>query len=200
MFWLKFCQFSRLFRIFGRCSFWNTVQRYKRFRHMQQKEQRISPIKQRILQFAASLRISKRDFYTSIGVSRGTLESATGITEDVMAKFFATYPQVSIEWVISGNGSMLKQPTDHPSVPEKQLEMTASGPVEPRSNAVQTPIRRETRQQKADPSPDVILSLLETIRQQAEEIGMLKERLRASEEERAKLVENAQSSDIADAG
>lgn len=167
---------------------------------MQQKEQRISPIKQRILQFAASLRISKRDFYTSIGVSRGTLESATGITEDVMAKFFATYPQVSIEWVISGNGSMLKQPTDHPSVPEKQLEMTASGPVEPRSNAVQTPIRRETRQQKADPSPDVILSLLETIRQQAEEIGMLKERLRASEEERAKLVENAQSSDIADAG
>lgn len=95
---------------------------------------------------------------------------------------------------------MLKQPADHPSVPEKQPEMTVSEPFKLRSISVQTPTQEETRQQKADPSPDVILSLLDTIRQQAEEIGMLKERLRASEEERAKLAENAQSSDIADAG
>lgn len=167
---------------------------------MQQKEQRISPIKQRILQFAASLRISKRDFYTSIGVSRGTLESATGITEDVMAKFFATYPQVSIEWVVSGQGSMLRQSINHPPTPENQTETNDHETFEPRSNINQTPIQKEFQQQKADPSPDVILSLLETIRQQAEEIGMLKERLRAVEEERAKLAEAAQSSDVADAG
>lgn len=116
-----------------------------------------------------------------------------------MAKFFATYPQVSIEWVISGNGSMLKQPTDHPSVPEKQPEAPDPEPFKRRSISVQTPVQEEARQQKAEPPSDVVLSLLDTIRQQAEEIGMLKERLRASEEERAKLAENAQSSDIADA-
>lgn len=52
--------------------------------------------------------ISKRDFYSKIGVSRGTLESKTGITEEVVAKFFATYPEVSIEWVMTGVGDMLK--------------------------------------------------------------------------------------------
>ena len=46
----------------------------KDFAKMQEKEQKISPIKQRILQFADNLNISKREFYAKIGVSRGTLE------------------------------------------------------------------------------------------------------------------------------
>ena len=75
---------------------------------MQGKEQNISPIKQRILFFASTLGISKRDFYAKIGVSRGTLESKTGITEDVVTKFFATYPEVSVEWLMTGEGEMLK--------------------------------------------------------------------------------------------
>lgn len=74
---------------------------------MQEKEQIISPIKQRILSFAGTLGISKRDFYTKIGVSRGTLESKTGITEDVITKFFATYPEINIEWLMTGRGEML---------------------------------------------------------------------------------------------
>ena len=72
---------------------------------MQEKMQKISPIKQRILQFAESLGISKREFYAKIGVSRGTLESKTGITEDVLAKFIAAYPDISIEWLLTGNGN-----------------------------------------------------------------------------------------------
>ncbi len=76
---------------------------------MQEKMQKISPIKSRILQFAETLNISKRDFYKNIGVSRGTLESKTGITEDVMAKFIATYKDVSLEWLLTGHGDMLKE-------------------------------------------------------------------------------------------
>ncbi len=76
---------------------------------MQDQEQYISPIKQRILHFASTLGISKRDFYTKIGVSRGTLESKTGITEDVITKFFTTYPNVSIVWLMTGRGGMLSQ-------------------------------------------------------------------------------------------
>lgn len=75
---------------------------------MQDKKQIISPIKQRILAFAMTLGISKREFYARIGVSRGTLESKTSITEDVMTKFIATYPDVSLVWLLTGNGSMLK--------------------------------------------------------------------------------------------
>lgn len=76
---------------------------------MQEKEQKKSPIKQRILQFADSLNISKRDFYKKIGVSRGTLESSTGITEDIMAKFIAAYPDVSVDWLILGIGEPMKK-------------------------------------------------------------------------------------------
>lgn len=86
---------------------------------MQGKEQNISPIKQRILFFAGTLGISKRDFYAKIGVSRGTLESKTGITEDVVTKFFATYPEVSVEWLMTGEGEMLK---NSPSCKEKKQE------------------------------------------------------------------------------
>ena len=84
------------------------MQIHKRFRHMQNNEQKISPIKQRILKFAEQQGISKREFYKRISVSRGTLESKTGITEDVMAKFIATYPEVSAEWLLTGNGEMIR--------------------------------------------------------------------------------------------
>ena len=75
---------------------------------MQEKGQKISPIKQRILQFADTLGVSKRDFYAQIGVSRGTLESNTGITEDIVAKFIAVFPKISLDWLIIGQGPMLR--------------------------------------------------------------------------------------------
>lgn len=78
---------------------------------MQEKEQKKSPIKQRILHFADTLGISKRDFYTQIGVSRGTLESNTGITEDIITKFITIFPTVSIEWLMTGDGEMYKTTT-----------------------------------------------------------------------------------------
>ncbi|MCI1778490.1 MAG: hypothetical protein LKI53_00870 [Bacteroidales bacterium] len=77
---------------------------------MQENKQKVSPIKQRILEFAKTLYISKRSFYKSVGISRGTLETNTGITEEVMAKFIAAYPEVSVEWLIEGTAPMLKTP------------------------------------------------------------------------------------------
>lgn len=81
---------------------------------MQEKEQTFSPIKQNILHFVDFLGISKREFYAKTGISRGTLESNTGITEDTMAKFIATYPDVSPEWMLTGKGKMTKQANDIP--------------------------------------------------------------------------------------
>ena len=93
---------------------------------MQTKEQKKSPIKQRILYFSSNLGISKRDFYTEIGVSRGTLESGTGITEDVVAKFIARYPEVNIDWLITGEGDMLKSKRDEPAVEIKPIHQPRS--------------------------------------------------------------------------
>ena len=87
---------------------------------MQEKEQKISPIKQRILHFADTLGISKREFYAQIGVSRGTLESKTGITEDVITKFIATYPAISTEWLMTGEGKMQKTAKDFATTQEKE--------------------------------------------------------------------------------
>ena len=79
---------------------------------MQEKEQKVSPIKQRILEFAENLGISKRKFYNTIGVSRGTLESPTGITEDILSKFIAAFPNVNIVWLITGKEVKDANPKD----------------------------------------------------------------------------------------
>lgn len=72
------------------------------------KMQKISPIKERILKFADTLDISKREFYKKTGISRGTLESSTGITEETLAKFIATFKELSLEWILTGEGPMLR--------------------------------------------------------------------------------------------
>ena len=79
--------------------------------------QKNSPIKERILKFADTLDISKREFYKKTGISRGTLESSTGITEETLAKFIATFKELSLEWILTGEGPMLRSdlPAAHPA-------------------------------------------------------------------------------------
>jgi len=74
---------------------------------VQQKEQKISPFKQRILQYVEYLGISKREFYAQTGISRGTLDNHTGLTEETLAKIFATYKNISATWLLHGTGEML---------------------------------------------------------------------------------------------
>lgn len=98
---------------------------------MQEKKQNNSPIKQRILQFIDELGVSKREFYAKTSISRGTLESNTGITEDIIARFFATYQNISPAWLLTGEGAMLisNEPlkeavaSDLPSGPCQQCEL-----------------------------------------------------------------------------
>ena len=89
---------------------------------MQEKRRNISPVKDRILYYIENLSISKREFYSKTGISRGTLESPTGITEDTLAKFIATYPEVSLEWLIRGEGEIVR-PNGPEEAPADLLEM-----------------------------------------------------------------------------
>lgn len=84
---------------------------------MQEKIQKKSPIKERILQYADTMNISRREFYRITGISRGTLESNTGITEEIMAKFIATFEEISPEWLITGRGEMLRSGTSSDHIP-----------------------------------------------------------------------------------
>lgn len=89
---------------------------------MQEEKQIISPIKQRILSFYETLGISKREFYAKTGISRGTLESKTSITEEVMSKILATYPNISLYWLIYGKGNMTCESESNLSVVREQPE------------------------------------------------------------------------------
>ena len=89
---------------------------------MQEKRRNISPVKDRILYYIENLSISKREFYSKTAISRGTLESPTGITEDTLAKFIATYPEVSLEWLIRGEGEIVR-PNGPEEAPADLLEM-----------------------------------------------------------------------------
>jgi hypothetical protein len=73
---------------------------------LQGKIQIFSPVKQRILQFVDTLNISKREFYLNTGISRGTLESQTGITEETITKVISKYQNISPTWLITGKGKM----------------------------------------------------------------------------------------------
>ncbi len=127
----------------------------KYFATMQEKEQNISPIKSRILYLIDNMSISKRDFYSKTGISRGTLESKTGITEDTLAKFIATYPEISLDWLILGRGEITRTPN------------TASG------------ISEHSR------TTDLLLEAKETIiRLQQDQIDLLKEKIERLSEEK----------------
>jgi hypothetical protein len=64
--------------------------------------------KDRIIQFLESKEISKNKFYIQTGISNGTLDKKSGITGDTITKVHKVYPEINLEWLISGDGEMLK--------------------------------------------------------------------------------------------
>jgi len=74
--------------------------------------QNISLFKQRILQFIDNQGIKKSDFYRKTGITRGVLDHTTGLTEDNLTKFIATYPEINVNWLLNGEGEMLTKEPD----------------------------------------------------------------------------------------
>lgn len=91
---------------------------------MQEKRQKKSPIKQKILLYLASKGVSSYEFYKESGVTRGILQQENGISEDNIARFLAYAPEVNIEWLLTGLGDMYKS-----SQQEKRQEKSSSGEI-----------------------------------------------------------------------
>ena len=71
---------------------------------MQEKSQ----IKQKILLYLTKKGITPYEFYKISGVTRGILTQNNGINEDNLARFLAYASDVNPEWLLTGEGEMLK--------------------------------------------------------------------------------------------
>jgi hypothetical protein len=133
---------------------------------MSSKMQKKSPIKQRILHFVDTLNISRRDFYAITGISRGTLESSTSITEDTLAKFIAIYHNVNPVWLLSGASTMLL-PQPSVSEPTECAPPPVPPPKKPPGACAECLLRDK-----------IISSLEQTVASQQKTIATLEESLK----------------------
>ena len=78
---------------------------------MQENEEKISPLKRKILQFIENQQIVKKDFYENTGVSDGNFKS-DGLKSEIggsaLVKILSYYKNLSAEWLLRGEGDMLK--------------------------------------------------------------------------------------------
>lgn len=56
--------------------------------------------------FLKAREISKSQFYRATGVSNGMLDKPSGVSEKNIELFLKSYPEVRVEWLITGRGSM----------------------------------------------------------------------------------------------
>lgn len=64
--------------------------------------------KARIKQFLDYKGISKNKFYVQTGLSVGFLDSGNSLVVDKLKKVINTYPDLNLEWIVTGEGSMIK--------------------------------------------------------------------------------------------
>lgn len=68
--------------------------------------------KQRILEFIDYKQLSKQEFFRQTSLKRGFLDADklnTSIPDTFIATIIATFPEVNIEWLITGRGEMLRE-------------------------------------------------------------------------------------------
>jgi hypothetical protein len=68
-----------------------------------------SSIKKKILQFVELKGISKYKFYQETGITRGVLDQNNGMTEENITRFLACYSEINPDWLLTGNGPMLRK-------------------------------------------------------------------------------------------
>ena len=140
----------------------------------------ILTIKERILSFLEVSGIKKVDFFEATGIQSSNFKGKNMSSQpggDMLVKVLTLYPEISAEWLMRGEGGMLK--VSHATLSNKQKNTIAH----------QTP---------SEVPPMVIDKLLTTIQAQAEEIGQLRERI--SQLERVKNASTAHTEHTANVG
>lgn len=134
-------------------------------------------IKEKILSYLDATGKVKAEFYKAIGASPSNFKGAgknSALSSDKIAEILTLYPDLSPDWLLNGIGDMLRTPG------------TGSTPAAP--------------QTLEDKLLTMLTSKDDTIREQAEEIGRLRERVKELERQLQKTAGDASTGDIASAG
>lgn len=95
---------------------------------MQEKNKEISIIKQRIIQYLDSKEISRYRCYADTGISNNVLSQPNGISEENLMKFLRIYEDINLEWLLLGEGSMLKEVKTENYLNQQKIEIQQSLP------------------------------------------------------------------------
>lgn len=90
---------------------------------------KISTIKERILSFLEYNGIKKADFYQATGVADSNFKGKNLYSQpggDVLVKVLTSYPNISAEWLLTGEGDMLKSVREEPQVEVKPIHQPRS--------------------------------------------------------------------------
>ena len=78
-------------------------------------------VKQRLEQFIKYRNLTTRQFELKVGLSNGYVRNIRkSITQDKLEQITHTYPELSKEWLIFGEGDMVKCYFDEPNPPTEQ--------------------------------------------------------------------------------
>lgn len=77
----------------------------------QKKREDISEIKRRILQFIEFLNITREEFYNKVSINGANFRGKSALSElsgDKIANILRCYPDLSPDWLLLGNGDILR--------------------------------------------------------------------------------------------
>lgn len=143
-------------------------------------------IKERILSFLDVMNIKKVDFFESTGIQSSNFKGKNMMSQpggDMIVKVLTLYPSLSAEWLMRGEGDMLRHDTTNGSI-------EAHFAAEPSNLSVNKSV-----QSNIDTS-----LFINTLKEQAEEIGRLKECIRQLTVEKEKHVSPADINSTANVG
>ena len=133
------------------------------------------------MSFLESQGIKKVDFFEATGIQSSNFKGKNMSSQpggDMIVRVLTIYPNLSAEWLLRGEGDMLKSPAikDKPKI-----------------------IKTDTKKDN-DLSSSILDKFLTTIQDQAEEIGKLKARIKDLEQRLGKTAGDANIGGTANAG
>lgn len=96
----------------------------------------LAPIKQRILQFVDYKQIERKNFFGELNVATSNFRGSALYSEvggDVIAKILSNHPKLNAEWLLTGNGDMLKSEIATEVINTPRVEIIEPIKVEGRS-------------------------------------------------------------------
>ena len=150
----------------------------------------ILTIKDKILAFLKEKNIKKVDFFETTGIQSSNFKGKNMASQpggDMIVKVLTLYPDLSAEWLMRGEGDMFR--TYNTDTSQKSLITHKETIQDCEHNIANHSI-----------PPEIMDKLLTTIKEQAEEIGILKQTIVQLKQENVGRVSGAESSTLAGAG